>query len=96
MSDLIQRLRMGTQVPEFYLRQEAADEIERLKELTENDGKEIGSYREGTGLRGENRALEADNERLLAALESIANNTCCEGCQEAKRVALAALEQDGE
>jgi chromosome segregation ATPase len=31
MSDLIKRLRMGTQVPEFELRQEAADEIEQLR-----------------------------------------------------------------
>ena len=31
MSDLIKRLRMGTQVPEFELRQEAANETERLR-----------------------------------------------------------------
>ena len=35
-------------------------------------------------------------ERLRAALESIANNTCCDPCQEAKLVAKAALEQDHE
>jgi hypothetical protein len=35
MRKLIERLRMGTQVPEFELRQEAADEIERLKNLRE-------------------------------------------------------------
>jgi hypothetical protein len=29
--------------------------------------------------------------RLEAALRSIADNTCCEGCQEAARVARAAL-----
>lgn len=31
-------------------------------------------------------------ERLRGALESIANNTCCEGCQEAAKVARAALD----
>ena len=31
--------------------------VDTLTELTTNDGKEIGSYREGTGLRGENQAL---------------------------------------
>lgn len=29
--------------------------------------------------------------KIEAALASIANNTCCEGCQEAARVAKAAL-----
>jgi hypothetical protein len=43
-------------------------EIERLRELTENDGKEIGSYREGTGLRGENRRLRAALEDALPCL----------------------------
>lgn len=28
---------------------------------------------------------------LVRDMESIANNTCCEGCQEAKRVAVSAL-----
>lgn len=35
--------------------------------------------------------LEAENERLLDALESIAANTCCDTCQEAKLVAAKAL-----
>jgi hypothetical protein len=39
-------------------------ENERLRELTTNDKQEIGSYRKGTGLRGENRALEAQVEAL--------------------------------
>lgn len=34
---------------------------------------------------------EAENLRLRSALQSIANNTCCEGCQEAAKVARAAL-----
>jgi hypothetical protein len=52
---------------------EAQAENERLTALTEADGKEIGSYSEGTGLRGENRdlqvvidRLQADNRTLLA------------------------------
>ena len=32
-----------------------------------------------------------ENERLRAALQSIASNTCCDGCQEAARVAAKAL-----
>ena len=36
---------------------EMKDEIERLTALTKADGKEIGSYRDGTGLRGENATL---------------------------------------
>lgn len=32
-------------------------------------------------------------ERLRATLESIAKNTCCEGCGEAALVARAALEE---
>ena len=39
--------------------------------------------------------LSAEGARMRDALESIANNTCCEGCQEAKRVALAALKGEG-
>ena len=41
------------------------------------------------------KSLAEDEQEIVelrAALESIANNTCCEGCQEARRVALAALE----
>jgi hypothetical protein len=32
---------------------------------------------------------------LKAALQSIVDNTCCEGCQEAARVAKQALGQGG-
>ena len=35
--------------------------------------------------------LAIKNSKLQAALESIANSTCCEGCQEAKRVARASI-----
>jgi hypothetical protein len=39
------------------------------------------------------RAIKAEAEvaRLRAALESIARNTCCDGCGEAAKVARAAL-----
>lgn len=45
-------------------------EVERLTALTEADGKEIGSYRDGTGLRGENRALEDRNLKLERVYEA--------------------------
>lgn len=35
--------------------------------------------------------LMAERDALQAALQSIANNSCCLGCQEAARVAKAAL-----
>ena len=46
----------------------------KLKELIENDGKEIGSYREGTGLRGEWRELTDENARLDAENSILRNN----------------------
>lgn len=39
----------------------------------------------------ERMAAEAERDALRAALESIAKNTCCEGCQEAALVARQAL-----
>ena len=36
-------------------------------------------------------AVAIENSRLRAALESIAENTCCDRCQEAVLVARAAL-----
>ena len=36
--------------------------------------------------------MRAENERLRAALTSIAKNTCCDRCQEAALVARRALE----
>jgi hypothetical protein len=62
-ADEIERLQQGV----ISLRtqyDELADKNQRLRELTENDGKEIGSYREGTGLRGENQRLRAALERI--------------------------------
>jgi len=43
-------------------------------------------------LRAENEKLRAEIERMRAALTSIASNTCCDGCQEAARVARNVLE----
>lgn len=37
------------------------------------------------------QALESRNAKLMEALESIANNTCCDKCQEAALVAKEAL-----
>ena len=37
------------------------------------------------------KALRAEVKRLEKALRSIANNTCCDGCGEAARVARAAI-----
>lgn len=42
-------------------------------------------------LAAERDALRAELERLRDALQSIADNTCCEGCQEAALVGRAAL-----
>ena len=39
----------------------------------------------------EGNALRAEVTKLREALESIANNTCCDRCQEAALVAKAAL-----
>ena len=36
--------------------------------------------------------LRAERDALKAALQSIANNTCCDQCQEAALVAKAALD----
>lgn len=84
------------------------DEIERLRELTKNDGIEIGSYRKGTGLRGEIRAVEAENEKLRAVVE-VAKETVAgkdrntdsagqvyvdEGSLQALQRALAALDSE--
>jgi hypothetical protein len=42
-------------------------------------------------LAAERGALSAEVERLRRGLQSIADNTCCEGCQEASRVAQGVL-----
>jgi len=40
--------------------------------------------------------LEAENNRLREALESISKNTCCDSCQEASKWAKQALEETEE
>lgn len=42
------------------------------------------------------KAGRSSSDGLREALISISRNTCCEQCQQAKLVALAALEADGE
>jgi hypothetical protein len=61
MSNLIARLRMGTQVPEFELRQEAADEIERLTDQCIAEGRIV-------------RKCNEEIERLRAVLERYTKN----------------------
>jgi hypothetical protein len=39
---------------------------------------------------------KAQTKKYKDALESIAVNTCCETCQEARLVAIAALKKDSE
>ena len=76
MSDLIETLELMCEqneiqeVPRSFL-VDLRDEIERLTALTEADGKEIGSYRDGTGLRGEWRALQTRVEKLEGDRERI-------------------------
>lgn len=71
----------------------AADEIERLKvELREErvailELQQEACDRAGVPMPSQRSVVDG----LRAALQSIANNTCCEGCQEAARVAKAAL-----
>jgi len=67
--------------------------IKYVEELQEEMEFWKASSEEADGMMKE---AEAKIERLRAALESIANNTCCDPCQEAKLVAKAALEQDHE
>ena len=67
--------------------------IERLEALTIADGKEIGSYREGTGLRGENAELTAIIERLEGALREIAASELSSGGQ-LRMLAREALDKE--
>jgi hypothetical protein len=63
-------------------RQQQAEQIAALHSRTWTDAEHI-------------TALEAQNRALREALTSIANNSCCTGCQEAKLVARAALATPG-
>ncbi len=68
------------------------DEVQRLRA----DLRHVIDERDATFALMLARAEKAEAERdaLRAALESIANNTCCDGCQEAALVARAALKGD--
>jgi BMFP domain-containing protein YqiC len=73
------------------------DRIAELEALTEADGKEIGSYRRGTGLRGENRAMMDRIELLEAALLKIRNHPEEDGVADSmEAIARAALENKDE
>jgi hypothetical protein len=83
---------------------EQADEIKRLLEcltaLTEADGKEIGSYRKETGLRGELKnkdaeldAYEARIAKLEGALREIISDELYNEAQMCL-IAKAALQED--
>ena len=72
-----------------------SDELHMLRRL-------VAAYQEGGKLSswlgiGAARQQARDNGRLVImerALQSIAHNTCCQGCQEAARVAAKALDEE--
>lgn len=65
-------------------------EMPDVKKLSQQD---YNYLLEGIAIQNDKyRALKAENERLRAALQSIAKNSCCGSCQEAKLVAIKALE----
>ena len=71
---------------------EAASEIERL--TAESKAKDVAyetMQEYVTELEARVEELEADKATLLCAMNSIANNRCCENCQEAKLVAVDAI-----
>jgi len=69
---------------------EVDPEILRRYEALDDEGKwaveEIGQL-----LLDAIKPRDEEIVKLRAALESIAKNTCCDGCQEAARVAAGAL-----
>jgi RNase P subunit RPR2 len=92
MTDIVERLRDtivwddgGGECELIAMLNEAADEIERLRALSQNN-----AHSWDTIVRERNKAAD-EIERLRAALESITKNTCCDRCQEAALVARAAL-----
>ncbi len=50
------------------------------------------SYDELKKMEAERDAARAQRDHLAKGLISIALNSCCEGCQEAKKVAMATLD----
>lgn len=69
MSDLVKRLRMGTQIPEFELRQEAADEIERLRAVIKTEAKRLKMVFRGEPTANYEFRLDVATS-MLAALET--------------------------
>jgi hypothetical protein len=100
MSDLIKRLRMGTQVPEFELRQEAADEIERLTKgwegLEYETSAQIASLAAAVNTMHK-EAIEQEKHiaKLQAALKEIRDVArCSDGVDFYAMLAEQALEGD--
>ncbi len=75
-------------------KQEARHSWQEIASIAESVP-ESASYIHGfiDGMKIGNKELEHKLELAIEALESIAKNTCCMPCQEAKKVAEKALEQ---
>ncbi len=75
-------------------KQEARHSWQEIASIAESVP-ESASYIHGfiDGMKIGNKELEHKLELVIEALESIAKNTCCTPCQEAKKVAEKALEQ---
>ncbi len=75
-------------------KQEARSSWQEIASIAESVP-ESASYIHGfiDGMKIGNKELEHKLELVIEALESIAKNTCCTPCQEAKKVAEKALEQ---
>ena len=70
------------------------DIVERLRDVF--SGNALKDISDQTQVYIKERYEAADEiARLREALQSIANNTCCDKCQEATLVARAALQQNG-
>jgi len=104
MSDLIDRLRMLKEIAGIEggcIGDAAANRIAELEaevSYLRTRDKSQGAYIEQTldELEAENEELEADKEILLCGMNSIANNSCCGDCQEAKKVAVKCINDLGE
>ncbi|MBA1157739.1 hypothetical protein [Microvirga mediterraneensis] len=79
---------------------ERDQEIQRLQDSVDRIA---GSWKVIDQLRVINKnqaelleGARAENERFYTSLRSIAQNTCCQGCQEAARVAQSALCDTGD
>ena len=85
----------GEDNPKYYktMDEKIAEKEARILELKERDERNIERASHYTWLDGKNEELEHKLELAIKALESIAKNTCCTPCQEAKKVAKKAIEQ---